>query len=138
MSKPSRARTPTSSVSTGAGGKPAFQTAWNSTPPLISLAAKSLETNSDTFKLQGTVTDEMKVEDVYVFVSNQTAKIESRKVFYRSNRGGKDGKLLDFASELPLWPGSNMITVVARASSEVRSAKTMYVFRDPPRTAQTP
>jgi hypothetical protein len=59
-------------------------------------------------------------------------------VFYRSNRGGKDGKSLDFTTDLPLWPGSNMITVVARSSSEVRTVKTMYVYRDPPRTAQAP
>jgi hypothetical protein len=25
-------------------------------------------------------------------------------VFYRSNRGGKDGKQIDFAADLPLWP----------------------------------
>ena len=65
-------------------------------------------------------------------------KIESRKVFYRSNRGGKDSKMLDFSTDLPLWPGSNMVTVVARENSDVRSMKTMFIFRDPPRTAQTP
>ena len=64
-------------------------------------------------------------------------KIEGRKVFYRSNRGAKDGKSMAFASDLPLWPGSNMITVVARANTEVKSVKTMFVYRDPPRTAQT-
>jgi carboxyl-terminal processing protease len=77
------------------------------------------------------------VEDVYVFVSNQSAKIESRKVFYRSNRSGKDVKNLAFAADLPLWPGSNMITVVARANAEVKSVKTVFVYRDPTRTAQT-
>jgi carboxyl-terminal processing protease len=84
------------------------------------------------------VTDDTHVEDVYIFVANQGAKIDNRKVFYRSNRGGKDAKLLDFATDLPLWPGSNMVTVVARANSEVRSMKTLYIYRDPPRTAQTP
>jgi carboxyl-terminal processing protease len=73
-----------------------------------------------------------------VFVSNPAAKIESRKVFYRSNRGGKDGKSLDFATDLPLWAGSNMVTIVARENADVRSVKTVYVYRDPPRTAQTP
>jgi carboxyl-terminal processing protease len=104
---------------------------------VIALNLKGLETSSDTYKLTGSVTDEQHVEDVYIFVSNQTAKIESRKVFYRSNRGSRDPKALSFASDLPLWPGSNMITVVARASSEVKSIKTMFVYRDAPRTAQT-
>ena len=50
------------------------------------------------------------------FVQNQAAKIETRKVFYRSNRSGKDSKQLEFTADLPLWPGSNMVTVVARSS----------------------
>jgi carboxyl-terminal processing protease len=128
---------PASQLGSGSG-KTTFTPYWNSTPPSISLNTIKLETNADTYKLQGTITDETHVEDVYIFVSNQASKIESRKVFYRSNRGGKDGKLLDFATDLPLWPGSNMVTVVARENSDVRSVKTVFVYRDPPRTAQTP
>jgi carboxyl-terminal processing protease len=129
---------PSSAVSSGGAGTGSYTPYWNTTPPLISLSAKNLETNGDTYKLSGSVTDDSHVEDVYIFVANQGAKIDHRKVFYRSNRGGKDGKLLDFATDLPLWPGSNMVTVVARANSEVRSMKILYIYRDPPRTAQTP
>jgi carboxyl-terminal processing protease len=129
------------STSLGRGGSAAtstFTPDWNSTPPIIDLHLKGLETSAETYRLAGTVKDEEHVEDVYIFVSNQGAKIDSRKVFYRSNRGGKNGKLLDFTTDLPLWPGSNMITVVARANSEVKSVKTMYVYRDGARTAQAP
>ncbi|HUJ57143.1 MAG TPA: MXAN_5808 family serine peptidase [Kofleriaceae bacterium] len=128
----------TTSLAAGGAGTGSYAPFWATTPPLINLASKSLETNSDTYHLQGAATDDQHVEDVYIFVSNQNAKIESRKVFYRSNRGAKDGKQLDFTADLPLWPGSNMVTVIARTSPEVRSVKTMYVFRDPARTAQTP
>ncbi len=129
---------PTSALGNGGSGTGSFMQTWNSTPPAIALNTKALETSAETYKLVGTVTDETHVEDVYIFVSNSRAKIDSRKVFYRSNRGGKDGRSLDFTTELPLWPGSNMVTVVARSNSEVRSVKTLYVFRDPPRTAQKP
>jgi carboxyl-terminal processing protease len=129
---------PQSALATGGEGTGAFVQTWNTTPPSITLASKSLESTSDTYKLEGLVSDETHVEDVYIFVSNPTAKIDGKKVFYRSNRGGKDGKSLAFATDLPLWPGSNMVTVVARENSEVRSMKTMYVYREPPRTAQTP
>jgi carboxyl-terminal processing protease len=125
-------------VSAGGSGRGQFTQMWNSTPPMIALNLKGLETTAETYKLQGTVSAEQHVEDVYIFVSNQSAKIESRKVFYRSNRNGKDGKQLDFLAELPLWPGSNMVTVVARSSSEVRSVKTMFVYRESPRTARAP
>ncbi|MDX2089110.1 MAG: MXAN_5808 family serine peptidase [Kofleriaceae bacterium] len=130
---------PSASLGQGGGSSAGtFTQAWNSTPPVIDLHLKGLETTAETYRLSGTVKDEEHVEDVYIFVSNSRAKIDSRKVFYRSNRGGKDGKLLDFTTDLPLWPGSNMVTVVARASSEVKSVKTMFVYRDTPRTAQKP
>jgi carboxyl-terminal processing protease len=129
---------PTAQLASGGSGQGHFALMWNSTPPTIALNLKGLETNADTYKLTGTVSGEQHVEDAYIFVSNQSAKIESRKVFYHSNRGGKDAKQLDLVADLPLWPGSNMITVVARSSAEVRSVKTMYVYREPPRTAQAP
>jgi carboxyl-terminal processing protease len=129
---------PSSAVGSGGSGQGQFTQMWNSTPPMIALNLKGLETSSETYKLSGNVSAEQHVEDIYIFVSNQSAKIESRKVFYRSNRGGKDAKQLDFSTDLPLWSGSNMVTVVARASSEVRSVKTMFVYREPPRTAQAP
>jgi carboxyl-terminal processing protease len=59
-------------------------------------------------------------------------------VFYRSNRHAKNERTLDFASDLPLWPGSNMVTIVARENNDVRSVKTVYVYKDAPRTAATP
>jgi carboxyl-terminal processing protease len=128
---------PQSAVSPGGSGGSTYTSYWHSTPPLIALQTKTLDTSGNTYRLQGTVTDETHVEDVYIFVANQGAKIDSRKVFYRSNRGGKDGKLIDFATDLPLWPGSNMVTIIARENSEVRSVKYLYLYRDPPRTAST-
>lgn len=127
---------PTSALMSGGSGHGSFAPTWNSTPPVIAINHKGLETSADTYKLNGSITDEQHVEDVYIFVSNQTAKIESRKVFYRSNRSGKDPRSMAFMADLPLWPGTNMVTVVARANAQVRSVKTMFIYRDPPRTAQ--
>ncbi|MEO6776846.1 MAG: S41 family peptidase [Kofleriaceae bacterium] len=125
-------------VTGGGAGTSPFTATYNTTPPLINLTSKSLQTRNDTFKLQGTVSDDLHVEDVYIFVSNPTAKVESKKVFYHSNRGSKTPHTLDFSSDLPLWPGSNMVTVVARENNDVRSVKTVYIYKDAPRTAQTP
>jgi carboxyl-terminal processing protease len=127
---------PTAALAQGGSGQGSYAPTWNSTPPVINVHHKGLETTADTYKLSGQITDEQHVEDVYIFVSNQTAKIESRKVFYRSNRSGKDQRAMAFAADLPLWPGTNMVTVVARANAQVRSVKTMFIYRDPPRTAQ--
>ncbi len=128
---------PESSVTAGGSGSGSYTPYWHSTPPLIALTSKAGDTTASTYKLQGTVSDETHVEDVYIFVDNKGSKIENRKVFYRSNRGGKDSKTVDFTAELPLWPGSNLVTVVARENADVRSVKYLYLYRDPPRTAST-
>ncbi len=110
---------------------------WQVTPPTISLASPTYATTEATYALKGTVSDETHVEDVYVFVSNPRAKIDGRKVFYKSNRGGSVEDTLDFIADVPLWPGSNQITVVAREKSEVRSLTTLYVYREEAKTAAT-
>ena len=128
---------PTSALAAGGSGQGTFAPVWNSTPPVITLTPGSLETGASTYRLSGVVTDEQHVEDIYIFVSNRKAKIDSRKVFYRSNRNGANGRQLSFAAELPLWPGTNMVTVFARTNAQVKSVKTMFVYRDPPRTAHS-
>jgi carboxyl-terminal processing protease len=127
-----------SSVAMEAGGTGAatFQPHWQSTPPLISLALSGLETSADRYALKGVITDDSHVEDVFVVVSNSSAKVDSKKVFYRSNRKGGTPKRLDFDASVPLWPGANQVTIVARETSEVRSVKTLYIYRDATRTAQ--
>jgi carboxyl-terminal processing protease len=123
------------SLAAGAGAA-TYQPQWQSTPPLVSLSLTGLETPSDHYALRGSVSDDNHVEDVFVVVSNQTAKIDSKKVYYRSNRKGGSPRKLDFETNVPLWPGANQVTVVARETSEVRAIKTFYIYRDATRTAQ--
>ena len=58
-----------------------------------------------------------------------TAKIEHRKVFYLSNRKGSTPKSLRLDAVIPLWPGANQVTVVARQSNQVQSNQTLIVQR---------
>ncbi len=99
------------------------------TPPSLTLQIPSYETAAATYTLVGNVKDDSKVEDVYVFVSNREAKIDNRKVFYRSNRNGKTPSELDFQAKIQLWPGSNRVIVVARESDGVRTSRTFYLHR---------
>jgi carboxyl-terminal processing protease len=119
----------------GSAGTAKVATRWQVTPPVITLDAPTYAVDRETYTLTGTVTDADQVDDVYVYVSNQAAKIDGRKVFYRSNRGGKDGKSLAFSVEVPLWPGSNQITIVGRERAEVRTTETFYVLREDTKTA---
>ncbi|MCB9573435.1 MAG: PDZ domain-containing protein [Kofleriaceae bacterium] len=121
--------------SSGSAGPATIDPYWQVTPPAITITAPTLATAAATYDLAGKVKDETHVEDVYVYVSNSTAKIDGRKIYYRSNRGAKTKDQLAFDVEVPLWPGSNQITVVARESSEVRSVETFYVYREDAKTA---
>jgi carboxyl-terminal processing protease len=109
---------------------------WQVTPPTIEIKAPSYATSAATYSLDGKVVDETHVEDVYVYVSNPSAKIDGRKIFYKSNRGGSAEAQLDFTADVPLWPGSNQITIVAREKTEVRALTTLYVYREDEKTAQ--
>ncbi len=106
-----------------------FTRRWQVTPPLVALELPSLETSGSTYLLKGKATDDTHVEDVYIFVSNRDAKIDNKKVFYKSNRRGKSENTLAFEQEIPLWPGSNFVTVVVRENDEVRSTYYTYLYR---------
>jgi hypothetical protein len=52
-----------------------------------------------------------------------------KKVFYLPNRGEKTS--LAFETDVPLWPGSNLIQVFAREGNEVQSVQTLMVLQRP-------
>lgn len=104
--------------------------AWQVTPPTIALKIPGYVTDREFYRLSGTATDDTHVEDVYIFVTNYSDKVENRKVFYKSNRKGKRTDALDFTTEIPLWPGTNRVMVVARENDEVRTTHTMYLLRE--------
>jgi carboxyl-terminal processing protease len=95
-------------------------------PPKLDVNyGNTLTTRQDSLKLHGSATDDTRVRDVYVFVG-------SRKVHYQSNRGATDPTRQKFEATLPLRPGTNFVTVVARESNEVASHKSFIVRRDAP------
>jgi carboxyl-terminal processing protease len=102
---------------------------WQVTPPALTVAAAPLSVETPSFHLEAVAKDDDAVADAYVVVSNRTAKIEGRKVFYRSNRGSKSPGELHLAVDVPLWPGMNLVTVVARQSQQVQSMQTLAVNR---------
>ncbi|HEU5056703.1 MAG TPA: MXAN_5808 family serine peptidase, partial [Kofleriaceae bacterium] len=108
---------------------------WQVTPPALAIEVPTFEVKGSSFTLKGKATDDSKVEDIYIFVSNQDAKIENRKVFYKSNRGAAKPGQVAFAPTIPLWPGSNLITVVARENGDVKSSYSMFLYRPATKSA---
>ena len=72
----------------------------DNTPPEITLSSDPpLVVDAASLRLQGVVTDADRVLDMYIFVG-------SRKVFYLSNREGRDRRRMTFDTHLPLESGS--------------------------------
>ncbi len=115
---------------TTSGGTPhgAIRPEWQVTPPLLTVQAPTI-TTGDTVHVTGHVSDDRVVRDVYVRVWNRNAKTPMKKVFYQPNALAGDRSKMDFAADVPLWPGSNMVQVFARESNEVQSLQTVVVLK---------
>ena len=73
--------------------------------------------------MHATASDDARLLDAFIFVG-------ARKVFYRSNRNGTDPKKMAFDADLPLRPGVNVVTVVARENPDTTTRRTYIVRRD--------
>jgi carboxyl-terminal processing protease len=126
----------TSELKTGGTPKLSFHPAWQVMPPVLVVKAPSV-IDGNTVTLKGQVTDDVQVKDLFVRVYNKSSKLPAKKVFYLPNRGEKNK--LPFSADVPLWPGSNIIQVFARETTEVQSVATLIVMRKSgPSVAQAP
>ena len=120
------------------GGAPSvgeFIPRWQVTPPKMVLRIPTYSTEGQQIKISGTVTDETRVTDMFIFVRNPKAKVDGRKVFYRSNDGSKTPRKLSFSANIPLWAGANYVSIHARESEDVQTAETLVIFRKPSKVA---
>ncbi len=129
---------PTPAASPKLGRDGGFLASWQVAPPKLELVAAAELVQSPTLQLRGKAEDPRKIADIFVVVSNPTAKIDSRKVFYQSNKNGSDPLALSFAATVPLWPGANYVTVVARENGEVQAQQTLVVTRQGEELAKAP
>jgi carboxyl-terminal processing protease len=106
-------------------GVVAYEEVMRRFPPSIELASIALATKDATTVIKGTASDADRLLDGYVFVG-------TKKVFYRSNRNGSDPKKMVFEAPIPLRPGVNVITVVARENPDTVARKTIVIRKDGP------
>ncbi len=111
------------------GGTPrpklALEDAVEHAPPALELPQPQLVTRDPHTLVHGAASDDTRLLDTYIFVG-------SRKVFYRSNRNGADPKRMAFDADLPLRPGVNVVTIVARENPDTTTHRTFIVRRDGP------
>jgi carboxyl-terminal processing protease len=107
------------------GGAVAFVDSMAHAPPVVEVSDPALATRDTHAAIHGTTGDGERLLDAYVFVN-------SRKVFYQSNRNGTDPKSMPFAVDLPLRPGVNMVSVIARETPDTVGHRTFIIRRDGP------
>jgi carboxyl-terminal processing protease len=111
----------------GGGGAPivatALEDAMAHAPPAVEIPQPQLATRDTHTLVHGAAIDDAQLLDAYIFVG-------SRKVFYRSNRNGQDPRRMAFDADLPLRPGVNVVTIVARENPDTTTHRTFIVRRD--------
>jgi carboxyl-terminal processing protease len=111
------------------GGNPAAQPvledAMAHAPPALEVPQPMLATRDGHTLVHGIASDDSQLMDAYIFVG-------ARKVFYRSNRNGQDPRHMSFDADVPLRPGVNVVTIVARENPDTTARRTFIVRRDGP------
>jgi carboxyl-terminal processing protease len=105
--------------------QPAFEDAMAHAPPALEIPQPQLATRDVHTLVHGAASDDARLLDAYIFVG-------ARKVFYRSNRNGADPRHMAFDADVPLRPGVNVVTIVARENPDTTSRRTFIVRRDGP------
>jgi carboxyl-terminal processing protease len=112
-------------VTPGGSVHGSFVPEWQVTPPILTVAAPSV-VPGNTVHVKAMASDDSEVKDVYIRVWNRDSKLPPKKVFYLPNKGDKTH--LAFETDVPLWPGSNLIQVFARETNEIQSVQTVVVL----------
>ncbi len=117
-------------VKPGNGGKPKVVDVLAVSPPKITLVGAVTHTDGDRVHISGIATDDEAVRDVYISVYNPSRNLfgSQEKVFYQAAADPKSGRL-EFAADIPLTPGNNIIEVRARETDDVIATKQMWVLR---------
>ena len=119
-------------------GRPRPQITWHwlPSPPRVSLAKLADVTTAKQITLSGSALHKSRVSDVYITVTrllrspgqSRIIGVDYNKIFYRANRSATGGKL-PFKAVVPLWEGTNVITVIARRNDEIKTKHTLRVLR---------
>ena len=88
----------------------------------VNFQEKDLLVTADTLRITGEVTDDERVQDLYIFVNE-------KKAFFKSNRDAKYGPQMSFDATVPLKKGKNRILVVARENKDLVNRTVLMVLK---------
>jgi carboxyl-terminal processing protease len=107
-----------------------FEPVLEISPPRIALIGAVTQTDAKSLHFSGVATDGQALRDVFITVYNPSRNLfgQREKVFYQASPDPKSGRL-EFAADVPLTPGNNIIEVHAREDEDVVAVRRMWVLR---------
>ncbi|HET6924173.1 MAG TPA: MXAN_5808 family serine peptidase [Anaeromyxobacteraceae bacterium] len=114
---------------------------WQREPPRIALSPDPAKgapvAEGDRWRLTGTASAPAAVAGVGTRLRDVFIYVNEQKVFFKVVPESGASSTMDFASDLPLKPGNNTVTVFAREDEEFQSRRSLVVHRRaPPEVAQ--
>lgn len=102
-------------------------------PPTVELDSYPRVTKAAAIELRGKITHKERARDVVVLVRPPGTAQVDRKVYFGANDAseGEAARTLSFAASVPLEPGGNRITVLARDGAKVVHRHDVWVYREP-------
>lgn len=97
--------------------------------PVIQLDQEVLHTAAETYTLTGSISDDRSVRDFYVAVLNFPAPDRLHSTKYAYQYLGVPSATIQ--EDIPLRPGMNRVTVVARDDHKITSSQVVFVYRTP-------
>jgi carboxyl-terminal processing protease len=104
---------------------------WRVVQPDIKLSNPPRVVESDEVTLAGKATHPLGVADLFIRVTNKDAEEYGQKVFYKSRGSAAGGGSLSFKAPVPLWPGKNIVEIVARENERVVATRLLVILRKP-------
>lgn len=100
-------------------------------PPRVDIDATPRMTNGETVELRGAIVHPERARDVVVLVRPPGASQRDRKIHFGANDAteGEAARTLRFVAQVPLAPGGNRITVLARDGAKVVHRRDLWVYR---------
>lgn len=102
-------------------------------PPQVELRDVPLSTTAAVVQVRGTVTHPERARDVVVLVRPPGTAQVDHKVHYQANDAttGEAARRLEFEAAVPLEPGGNRISVLARDGAKVVQRHDVWIYRAP-------
>jgi len=101
-------------------------------PPSIKLESFPMRTDKDAISLKGVASHPIRMRDVVVMVRPPGPAQIEEKVSYAANpwTQSEGAGTLEFEAVIPLSPGGNRVTILARDSAKVEQRHDVWIYRE--------